>query len=89
MTNYTLSECQDFAANFTWTFNLTMLPELQDCNWSLVPHSTVASPSGSRKRHGQPHLVMSWWQQLVWSAVFALMLVVAIGGNAIVMWIVL
>jgi hypothetical protein len=32
---------------------------------------------------------MCWWQQLGWSAVFAIMLVVAIGGNTIVMWIVL
>jgi hypothetical protein len=32
---------------------------------------------------------MTWWQQLGWSAVFAIMLVVAIGGNTIVMWIVL
>jgi hypothetical protein len=32
---------------------------------------------------------MAWWQQLGWSALFALMLLVATGGNAIVLWIVL
>jgi tachykinin-like receptor len=30
-----------------------------------------------------------WWQKLVWTVVFAAMLVVATGGNTIVMWIVL
>lgn len=37
---------------------------------------------------GQP-ADLSWWQKAVWSSVFALMLLVATGGNAIVMWIVL
>jgi hypothetical protein len=32
---------------------------------------------------------MAWWQQLGWTALFALMLLVATGGNAIVLWIVL
>jgi hypothetical protein len=32
---------------------------------------------------------MVWWQKLVWTAIFASMLVVATGGNTIVMWIVL
>ena len=32
---------------------------------------------------------LSWWQKLSWSMVFALMLVIATGGNIIVMWIVL
>ncbi|XP_054263186.1 tachykinin-like peptides receptor 86C isoform X1 [Macrosteles quadrilineatus] len=30
-----------------------------------------------------------WWQKVVWSSVFAIMLLVATGGNSIVMWIVL
>ena len=30
-----------------------------------------------------------WWQKLIWTSVFALMLLVATGGNIIVMWIVL
>jgi hypothetical protein len=32
---------------------------------------------------------MVWWQKLVWAVIFASMLVVATGGNTIVMWIVL
>lgn len=32
---------------------------------------------------------MVWWQKLVWTSVFAVMLLVATGGNTIVMWIVL
>ncbi|EEB16930.1 class A rhodopsin-like G-protein coupled receptor GPRtak2, putative [Pediculus humanus corporis] len=30
-----------------------------------------------------------WWQKLIWTSVFAVMLLVATGGNIIVMWIVL
>ncbi|GFY74098.1 tachykinin-like peptides receptor 99D [Trichonephila inaurata madagascariensis] len=33
--------------------------------------------------------LMPWWQQLVFSAMFGIMIFVATGGNAIVMWIVL
>ncbi|XP_075215348.1 tachykinin-like peptides receptor 86C [Lycorma delicatula] len=32
---------------------------------------------------------MAWWLQLAWYILFGLMLVIAIGGNSIVMWIVL
>jgi len=32
---------------------------------------------------------MVWWQKLVWTVIFASMLLVATGGNTIVMWIVL
>ncbi|PRD29123.1 UNVERIFIED_CONTAM: TkR99D [Trichonephila clavipes] len=33
--------------------------------------------------------LMPWWQQLVFSAMFGIMIFIATGGNAIVMWIVL
>lgn len=32
---------------------------------------------------------LPWWQKLVWSLVYAIILMVATGGNIIVMWIVL
>lgn len=32
---------------------------------------------------------LSWWQKLFWSLIFAAMLLVATGGNVIVIWIVL
>lgn len=32
---------------------------------------------------------LPWWQKLSWSTVFAVILLVATGGNIIVMWIVL
>lgn len=32
---------------------------------------------------------LPWWQKLSWSAVFAVILLIATGGNIIVMWIVL
>lgn len=32
---------------------------------------------------------LPWWEKLSWALIFSAMLLVAIGGNAIVMWIVL
>jgi hypothetical protein len=77
--NNTVPCCGVAALNISWAINATALPELED--WSTAS-------SGSRRRHHQ-HLVMAWWQQLGWSALFAPMLVIATGGNAIVLWIVL
>lgn len=37
--------------------------------------------------HQRPYL-LAWWQQALWLLAFGLMLFVAIGGNALVMWIV-
>lgn len=34
------------------------------------------------------NLTMPWWAQTAWTLVFTLMITVAIGGNCIVMWIV-
>jgi hypothetical protein len=78
-TNTTTTWCPDSVLNFSWVLNATMVPGLED--WP--------TSSGGTRRRQHPHLQMSWWQQLGWSAVFAIMLVVAIGGNTIVMWIVL
>lgn len=36
----------------------------------------------------RPYL-LPWWQQLTWTLAFGAMLLVAVGGNAIVMWIVI
>ena len=35
------------------------------------------------------YLGAAWWQSTVWSIVFGLLITVAVGGNLIVMWIVL
>lgn len=32
---------------------------------------------------------MIWWAQLAWTTAFSLMLIIAIGGNTIVIWIVI
>jgi hypothetical protein len=64
-------------------------------NWSLTEGgewgcggagTTVAPPP--RRRSSTPYY-LAWWQQLAWSTVFAVMVIVAVGGNSIVMWIVL
>lgn len=37
----------------------------------------------------EPPFDLPWWQKLSWSLIYAIILVVATGGNMIVMWIVL
>ncbi|RZF36503.1 hypothetical protein LSTR_LSTR008838 [Laodelphax striatellus] len=56
--------------------SLTLLDE---CDFEVqLPTSRMTS-----------HRNMAWWLQIAWSTVFGIMLAVAIGGNSIVMWIVL
>ncbi|KAG8320083.1 hypothetical protein J6590_076934 [Homalodisca vitripennis] len=54
--------------------------EDEDYDWPL----TTMSP-----RRRPVRLQMSWFLQIAWSLLFAFMLVVAIGGNIIVIWIVI
>lgn len=37
----------------------------------------------------EDNLSMSWWIKLIWFAIFIIMVLVAIGGNCIVIWIVI
>ncbi|XP_065351029.1 tachykinin-like peptides receptor 86C isoform X2 [Cloeon dipterum] len=62
-------------------------PEDSDCQSAAVPRGTTAAPPTRKRSSTQHH--MAWWQQLAWSTVFAVMVFVAVGGNSIVMWIVL
>ncbi|KAK2586527.1 hypothetical protein KPH14_011419 [Odynerus spinipes] len=39
--------------------------------------------------HQERPFDLSWWQKLTWSMIFAIILLIATGGNIIVMWIVL
>jgi hypothetical protein len=50
------------------------------------PGTTTAAPS---RRRNTTSYFMSWWQQLWWTTIFAVMVFIAVGGNSIVMWIVL
>lgn len=49
-----------------------------------IPATTAsAPPAGDYDKYE-----MLWWAQLAWTTAFSLMLIVAIGGNIIVIWIV-
>lgn len=37
----------------------------------------------------EPPFDLPWWQKLTWSLIYAIILLIATGGNIIVMWIVL
>ncbi|XP_048507058.1 tachykinin-like peptides receptor 99D isoform X2 [Athalia rosae] len=45
--------------------------------------NTTEAPSGGNQWH------LPWWRQMIWTVLFAGMIVVATGGNLIVIWIVL
>lgn len=51
----------------------------------LFPIS-ISSTSTVKK---EDNLTMAWWAQTAWTIVFTVMITVAIGGNCIVMWIVI
>ena len=38
---------------------------------------------------GQPHLAKDWWAISIWSILYGILILVAVGGNLIVIWIVL
>ncbi|XP_050726319.1 tachykinin-like peptides receptor 86C isoform X2 [Eriocheir sinensis] len=67
--------------------NLSEYGELNDTAWDAGSRDRLAQclepPPADR-----PYL-LPWWQQLTWTLAFGAMLLVAVGGNAIVMWIVI
>ncbi|RWS30272.1 G protein-coupled receptor-like protein [Leptotrombidium deliense] len=52
--------------------------------WLISDETTVPSNSTS-----EPDYSMQWWQTLIWTFFFGLMVIIATGGNLIVIWIVL
>jgi hypothetical protein len=78
---------------FVWKLNHSELLELLETTFSKTENTV----KGTEIReflseclfNVQNPYEMVWWQKLVWSVIFASMLVVATGGNTIVMWIVL
>lgn len=52
-------------------------------NRSYANSSNVTSPEEFNK------FILPWWRQLIWSILYAGMVIVATGGNLIVIWIVL
>jgi len=56
-------------------------------NESLAFNDTLSNHNGSQADHNQ--FILPLWRQLLWSLLFAGMVVVATGGNLIVIWIVL
>ncbi|XP_074094075.1 tachykinin-like peptides receptor 86C isoform X2 [Cotesia typhae] len=78
--------------------NLTILQELNRSELLSVLDRVLSSDTRNLLRvnftdclfTGQERpFDLPWWQKLSWSCVFAIMLIIATGGNIIVMWIVL
>ena len=67
--------------------NLSESGEVNSTEWGGVSRERLEQclvpPPSDR-----PYL-LPWWQQLTWTLAFGAMLLVAVGGNAIVMWIVI
>uniref|UniRef100_A0A8D8WXB2 Tachykinin-like peptides receptor 99D n=1 Tax=Cacopsylla melanoneura TaxID=428564 RepID=A0A8D8WXB2_9HEMI len=63
----------------TEEYNMSMYPD--NLTWIMAANDTVESSSNQFE---QP-----WWKQVMWTCLYAPMVVVATGGNLIVIWIVL
>lgn len=56
--------------------------------FNLTVASSVASWCLAEVTHNSRPYLLEWWQQALWTAAFGTMLAVAVGGNALVMWII-
>lgn len=63
-------------------------PTAGDDNNTLVIAGLLTECLNDRLPPDRPYL-LPWWQQLTWTLAFGAMLIIAVGGNAIVMWIVI
>ncbi|XP_021930461.1 tachykinin-like peptides receptor 86C isoform X2 [Zootermopsis nevadensis] len=80
-------------ANSVWTLNRSQVVDLLEV--ALTQTDSSAQWTALRDfiseclLPAQRPYDLAWWQKLMWAVVFGAMLVVATGGNIIVMWIVL
>jgi hypothetical protein len=58
---------------------------LVDQEWGGVGNNSSSDPDEALMNQ----FILPWWRQVLWSALYAVMVVVATGGNVIVIWIVL
>ncbi|XP_022237399.1 tachykinin-like peptides receptor 99D, partial [Limulus polyphemus] len=61
-------------------------------NWTFLDNSTSSRNTSDVSLEDIPQenvFILPWWQQTLWSLVFGGMVIVATGGNLIVIWIVL
>lgn len=61
-------------------------------NSTSIPSSSSENytfPNSTEFKEPENVFILPWWQQLIWSFVFGTMVIVATGGNLIVIWIVL
>lgn len=58
---------------------------LVDQEWGGAGNNSSIDPDEALMNQ----FILPWWRQVLWSALYAVMVVVATGGNVIVIWIVL
>lgn len=74
--------------NFTGLMPTTTIYEdlynntLSNDSWANTTNSTWLEDEGNK-------FILPWWRQLIWSILYSGMVIVATGGNLIVIWIVL
>uniref|UniRef100_A0A8D8QMD3 Tachykinin-like peptides receptor 86C n=1 Tax=Cacopsylla melanoneura TaxID=428564 RepID=A0A8D8QMD3_9HEMI len=72
-----------------WTFMNEVIFNTKDSSLTLYHKNNITLLlRACLNIESAPH-VLPWWQKMAWGAIFSLMLIVAIGGNIIVIWIVL
>jgi len=82
-----------FDMKYVWALNRSDVQELLETTFSQTENTVNRTAMRNFMSEClvslQNPYEMVWWQKLVWTVIFASMLVVATGGNTIVMWIVL
>lgn len=58
-------------------------------NFTLFDNFTYNNTNATEPSSGGNQFILPWWRQMIWTVLFAGMIVVATGGNLIVIWIVL
>lgn len=88
--NYNSSYCEDFSRTINGNFSLNESVDITlqlKFNYSELISKCFNSTIPSNI-FNQPY-ILPWYQQLLWTLLFASMIMVAIIGNIIVMWIIL
>ncbi|KAF0310589.1 Substance-K receptor [Amphibalanus amphitrite] len=63
--------------------------ELLDCGNMTDVNNTYGNTTNSTCGGDFNQFIMPWWRQVVWTLIYIALVIVATGGNLIVIWIVL
>lgn len=74
----------NYVHNYPW--NATSLWSTDNYTFNITEYMNDTNSTDLELRN---QFILPWWRQMIWSLLFAGMIIVATGGNLIVIWIVL